>query len=385
MHSNLQELKQYSPASLYTGKVWYIAYFVFNPESNKLEKKRIKLMHIKNAVERRKCAIELIKRLNVNLANGWNPFIDPEAKKSYHKLSEAANHFLKIAEKKLAEDTIRQNTYKDYVSYLRNFQNWLNEKGYGDIYVYKLDKELVSTFLEYIYIGRDRTAQTRNNYLNMLRIFAGFLTENNYTKFKFTDGLNPIKKGAKQRTIISKIDMAKLNSYLEKENKNYLLACQVLYYTFIRPKEMSYIQLKHISFANKTIYVPGLTAKNRKDATITMPKQLIELMLDLKIYEYPSEFFLFSDYFKPGEKYKDEKHFRDLWLKIRRKLKFPASYKFYSLKDTGITDMLTNLKDTRQVRDQARHSNISITDIYTPHGNTVANQNIVNIDYGFGD
>jgi hypothetical protein len=49
---------------------------------------------------------------------------DPESKKSYKKLSKAVENFLHIGEKKLNDDVIRPETYKDYISYLRNLQKW---------------------------------------------------------------------------------------------------------------------------------------------------------------------------------------------------------------------------------------------------------------------
>jgi integrase len=54
-------------------------------------------------------------------------------------------------------------------------------------------------------------------------------------------------------------------------------------------------------------------------------------------------------------------------LHIRKPLGLPAKYKFYSLKDTGVTMMLRANTDVLSVRDQARHSSILITDTYTPH------------------
>ena len=79
--------------------------------------------------------------------------------------------------------------------------------------------------------------------------------------------------------------------------------------------------------------------------------------------------------FMPGFEYVNEKKFRDYWIReIRKKLHFPDSYKFYSLKDSGITSLLRDRNiDKLSVRDQARHSNILITDIYTPHDIQEAN------------
>ena len=138
---------------------------------------------------------------------------------------------------------------------------------------------------------------------------------------------------------------------------------------------MSYIKIEHISIYHKTIYVPAQNAKNDQDGVITLPRKVIELMLDLDIFRSPNEYYLFSHDFLPGAEYASPKRFRDFWLKtIREKLKFPAEYKFYSLKDTGITNLLrdTNI-DRLSVRDQARHSSILITDMYTPHDIQEAN------------
>ena len=63
---------------------------------------------------------------------------------------------------------------------------------------------------------------------------------------------------------------------------------------------------------------------------------------------------------------------------MRRALGFSERYKFYSLKDTGITNMLKANADILSVRDQARHSSILITDIYTPKDIKAANEYIMN-------
>lgn len=90
-------------------------------------------------------------------------------------------------------------------------------------------------------------------------------------------------------------------------------------------------------------------------------------MIELDIFRYPGDYYLFSDDFRPGKERKSEKNFRDYWLrKVRHTLGFSQRYKFYSLKDTGITNMLKSNKDVLTVRDQARHSSILITNTYTP-------------------
>ena len=172
--------------------------------------------------------------------------------------------------------------------------------------------------------------------------------------------------------------MIRLHDYLKEKNKYYLLACYVLHYCLIRPKEMSMIRLKDISLKKQTIYISDTVSKNRMDGVVTLPRKVIELMIDLDIFRNAGDDYLFSTGFKPGAEYRDEKQFRDYWSRyVRKDLKFPDRYKFYSLKDTGITSML-KLYDPITVRDQARHANILMTEIYTPHDIQNANHLIMN-------
>ena len=142
---------------------------------------------------------------------------------------------------------------------------------------------------------------------------------------------------------------------------------------------MSYIKVGDFNIAKKTLYLHGSIAKNHNDALLTLPDHVIKLMIDLRIFDSPGQYFLFSNDFRPGKERKSEKTFRDYWSRyIRTSLNLTDRYKFYSLKDTGITNMLRANTDILTVRDQARHSSILITDIYTPKDIQQANQLLLN-------
>lgn len=146
---------------------------------------------------------------------------------------------------------------------------------------------------------------------------------------------------------------------------------------------MAKLKIGNISISRQTIFVEDTISKNKKDGTITLPAKVLELMIELKIFEYPSGYYIFSNKFQPGEQKCSEKMFRDWWTRhVRKDLKFSDKYKFYSLKDTGITNMLRHY-DVLSVRDQARHSSILMTDIYTPHDIQKANPLIKNYDGDF--
>lgn len=370
----------YTYPRLQTGKEWYVIFKAFDPAQGIMRRKRIKLNHIEKVAERRRYAEVLMKRLINKLDKGWNPWIEAENGKAYHFFKDVCTHYRKYITKMFTDRIYREETYTSYISYIRNIENWNNTRKIKITYIYQFDKTFISEFLEYIYIDRDNSAQTRDNYLGFIRTFSSFLFQNQYVSIKPSDGIVSLgkKMHKKQRTIISDSDMIRIHNYLIEKNKYFLLACYVLHYCFIRPKEMSLIQLNHIDLKKQTIYIPENNSKNKKRGIITLPAKVIHLMLDLNIFNHPGQSFLFSENFKPGKDHQSDKQFRDFWTRhVRKDLKLPTTYKLYSLKDTGITSMLRKY-DSLTVRDQARHADILMTDTYTPHDIQTANHLIIN-------
>ena len=104
-------------------------------------------------------------------------------------------------------------------------------------------------------------------------------------------------------------------------------------------------------------------------------------MLDLEIYKYPSEYYIIGKTFAPNQQATTSHVLRNRWDKLRRELNFAPAYQFYSLKDSGITKMI-KLLNVAEVRDQARHHNISITDVYTDRAaRNDGNGNIKKMDF----
>ncbi len=378
--NHLHALLSYKPPRLVTGKsCWYVSFYAFDPVLDRLREKRIKLNHINPVSVRRMYANELIKRLNEKLIGAWSPWIESENSNAYKYFSEVCERFRQLLSRQLNSGEIRPESFSSYTSYLKNIEAYNEEKG-GIRYIYQFDQAYLMRFLDHIYIDRQNTAQTRNNYLGFLRLFSGYLVEHQYVKSKPTDGITRIGRKnmqKKQRTVIPEAVLLSIGNYLRNKNVYMLLACQVLYGCMIRPKEMARLKIRDINLKKSTILVDAEVSKNRNSAVVTIPDYLKELFLELDIDKYPCDYFLFSEGCKPGAKFREEKQFRDYWNNhVKKDLELPDAYKFYSLKDTGITDLFRNGIDSLSIRDQARHYNISITDTYTPHDIQEANEKI---------
>lgn len=94
-----------------------------------------------------------------------------------------------------------------------------------------------------------------------------------------------------------------------------------------------------------------------------LPDELMEYMIHLK--DCNGEHYIFSGGFKPGKKPMAPHQIGNFWAQMRDELKLPASYQFYSLKDTGITEMLEAGVPAKYVKELADHHSLEMTERYT--------------------
>lgn len=343
----------------------YIEFYAYNPETGKLERKRTKVNHVQGKLKRKQYANEAIRRLSDQLSTGWNPWIhcDPD---NLVSMEDALDKYEEIIMKSLSNGIFRKQTYDDYKSKIKILRNYI--KKYNPIrYVYQFKKKFCIGFLDYVYLERNNGAQTYNNYLNFLRVLAGWLLERGYITEKVTDGISPISKRLiqKERTCIPLDKVRDIGEWTKSNDPYFHFACLILYYCFVRPVEMTRIRIGDFDLQKGTLTLHEDQTKNRQTQTVTVPKKLLYYAIDLGVFSAPMGDYVFSTRLRPGKIQIDTKIFRDHWAKVSRALKLKKEWKFYSLKDTGLTEMLEHdVAAPVQVKNQARHSSLAITEIY---------------------
>ena len=142
------------------------------------------------------------------------------------------------------------------------------------------------------------------------------------------------------------------------------------YYCLLRPKEILYLKISDIDIERKLIRVDEEQAKNDNTSFRTVPDILIPFLKKLVLSGHKDSF-VFSDdehyNFAPGKRHMDPRKISKYWAKLRLKFGFAMNYKFYSLKDTGIIDLLEAGVSPEDVREQADHYDLSVTSIYARH------------------
>lgn len=357
----------------------YIEFYAYDPVLGGMRRKRIKTNRIKGVMKRRQYVNDVKKRITDQLIHGWNPWIAKDDG-NLEKMEDAIKRYDAHIEKMLESGYFRKETYAGYKSNIKIMCEFI-EKKRPTYYVYQFDRQFCIDFLDYVFIERNNGAQTRNNYLTFLRVFSGFLVEKGYLKSKPTDGVSPISKRLyqKERECIPLNVVGNVAEYCRKHEPDFLLACYLLYYCFIRPVEMTRLKVRYFNLKECTLTIPGDCSKNKRTQTVTIPRKVIQYGINIGVFSAPMDDYIFSSKLKPGTEQIDPKHFHDHWENVRKALKLKKEWKFYSLKDTGITEMCDRNMATIAVRDQARHSSLAITDIYTRH-NGKANAEIIDLD-----
>lgn len=353
----------YTLPKLHTGKNWYIDFKAYDPLEQKMKRKKYMLDSIDKVTERKKRATETIATLTNRLRSGWNPWADTSNSRQYTKFTDVIELYYKYLLKLQKSKVFKENTILDYQKRIKVLVAYNEQRYPSIIYIYQFDRTFVSDFLDYILIDRDSSARTRNNYRTWISSFGSWLEEKQYIESNPAAKIKALTVDGKIRSEISHKDLAKLRSYLQANNPYFLLLCQFLYYTLIRPGELCNIKLKDIHLKEQKVYIASSISKNRNDGMVGLNDTLIKAMIDLDIFSYDNECYLFGKDFKPSAQKGSSRSYRNYFNKVRQELKFPDSYQLYSMKDSGIHD-LANAEGIVIARDQARHADVSTTNKY---------------------
>lgn len=357
----------YLPAVLKENKSgWLIEYYVEHPQTKRLTRKQIRLKRLVSRYstlrEARLHISKIITSINIRLSGGWNPFFENEDARFYEKLNVVADLFLKEKTKELRENTMR--SYRSFINILLSYVNKENPHLICSLF----NHSLAIRYMDYIYNDRNVSATTYNNHLKMGIAFFNWCKEKNYSKQNPFERIKKKTKVHKKRIIIPKHVRQQITDYLIKtDNIEFLVICKLVYNSLIRPKEILLIKIEHINVKEKYIVVPAENAKNHKTRYCAINDDIISDLQKLNLKKYPKGYYLFGSYLRPSADPAHVKRAGKEWVKLRKALNLPAEMQLYSLRDTGIFDMLKAGIDDLSVMQHANHSSLDITSIYANH------------------
>lgn len=365
----------FKPAEYRSGENSYIFFYALDPTSNKLKRKIVKLNHIHKKTDRDRYARLMLHTINEKLFAGWNPFLEEMAAKGV-TIEDAIAKFMAVKTKNLRKDTLRS-----YRSFTESFLHWLKDNRMSDKFCVLLDKACVIRYLDYLEVEKSLSNRSYNNYASFMFTLFEFFVSKDWIKENPAADIPKKRIDNKTRIIIPKDVRKRIKDYFLDTTPSYYYVMLLCYRMLIRPKEIAMLKIENVDFKNGILTIPSFVAKNHNERSLGIPDEIMDYFKSIAMM--PSDWYIFSDRntYRPGKKPMAPTRISERWSEMRDALHLPKEYQFYSLKDTGITEMLEAGVAPKYVKELADHHSLEMTEKYTHRSNAKKIMEATKLDF----
>lgn len=347
---------------------YMVEYYVNDPLSGCMVRKRVRCQRLvkryRTSRERHLAAQRVADEINTRLERGWSPLHETESSRLYTSISDLKDAFLRYKTK----EGLRPATLRSYTSVTTMFVKWCDESGRGGLFSGTFLREDAVEYMDFV-MDKGRGNRTYDNTLKVLRVLFSWALEKCYSKENPFAGIKPLPKERKKRILIPPDVRKRIDDYLQVTSPQMRLFVHLVYSSAMRPKEISMIQVKHIHLKEHYIDVPGENAKNRKSRRATISKSIEEQLWPVLADIEDGDMYLFgsNEGSWPDRRRVSLARMAKNWDKMRHVLGLPMEMQMYSLRDTGLVDLLHSGVDPLTVQHHADHSSLDVQRIYTDH------------------
>ena len=378
--SHTLEFTPYVPAVLRKNCHGYVIEYYFRNSSGLPERRTIKMNRIRkrcqNAVEFKQYAQSVICNLNIKLANGWSPVGEVQNTREYVPLPHIIDQYLREKESELSASTMPA-----YRSFALRLKNWIETK-YPQCNCALFTKLMAVQFLDHLWSGKSAMSnvgkkitqeeghiseRAYNNNLKIGRSFFSWCINKCYAKENPFTPIKPKRPRQKTRTLIPESVRLQIDAYWKERNPAMQLMCRLVYTALLRPVEATRVRVNQIRYDRNCIIMPPDQTKNGKERIGRIDNGLKVLLWKYTEGAAPSDYLFSNRAWTYGDKPKNSQMFAKEWMKMRDELKLPAKYQLYSLRDTGISDLMHDGVADIDVMHAAGHSDLSMTTRYADH------------------
>lgn len=349
------------------GYGWYVEYYVLDFASESMVRQRLRVNRLvkryRTKREKQLAAQAVADEVNSKLSRGWSPIHETEDARLYTKIPAMRDKFLLHKE----AEGIRPATMQSYTCVTGMFVRWCEDAGRLNLFSGTFLRSDAVAYLDWL---KENGSSNRNynNHLKVMRCLWNWAMEHCYCKENAFALVKPLRNEKKRRVLIDTESRRRIAEWCQENCPQYLIVVMLVYSSAMRPKEIANIQIKHIDLERHCVVVPGEVAKNGKQRCATLSPRLVELLRDV-VGGCPGEWYLFGSRagLLPCSEMVSMSRFRKKWDDLRADLCLPKEMQLYSLRDTGITDLLHAGIDQLTVQHHVDHSSLAVQAIYTDH------------------
>ena len=211
----------------------------------------------------------------------------------------------------------------------------------------------------------------------MARALFSWALQKCYCKENPFEHIKTKRQDEKKRIIIPPNTRQKIKDYLLEKNPIFLIILELVFTSLLRPAEIARIQIKQIHLKEQYIFMPADKTKNghnrhafciglNRGCGRTASEGEVMMIAPL-LNNTADDWYLIGADFKPGKSPMPVAKYTKTWDKMRKALHLPDEMQLYSLRDTGINNMLKSGIDPLTVMQAADHHDLAMTTRYANH------------------
>lgn len=357
------ELTGYIPGELHTNHSgWYIDYYILDPVHKRSVRRRIKLNRVPKGKTREVYARVVLRNLNEKLMRGWNPLTEQDVPLAIDSLAQALNVWVENKTNQL-----RHSSPSTYSSFTEVFRQWCDRKRLLSEPAHRFNRNHAIEFLAYVSDERKVKNGTYNNYLVFFAMLMKWMIERGYrTDNPFTN-FSRRKQIAKSRVYLTDEDRVEMAEWIKTNNPAFWLPCMFVYGTLIRPAELGRLRVEDVLLDRQVVHLSSDVTKSGDERMPAIPNWMLDELIAMDFHKQPGKAWLVSSDLVPGN-HPSSKHFMMRHFKrMAKALHWPKTKQFYSLRDTGIIQLIRDGVELLHVMQQADHKSLTTTNSYVKH------------------
>lgn len=222
-------------------------------------------------------------------------------------------------------------------------------------------------FMQYLTDDREVSNRTWNNYRVFGAMFFGYCEQRGYCQHNPFKDIRSLRTAGKTREYLTDEDRHEMIQWMLKHEPDFILPCVLIFGTLIRPGELRRLRVYHVNLQDQVITLPAESTKTGFERTPAIPNWMVPYLLKAEVHRAPGNSWLVGSRLVPGSEPLSRNMLNRVWTRMRAELNWPASKQLYSLRDTGIIQLLRDGVDLLHVMQQAGHTEVATTNKYLKH------------------
>jgi len=339
-------------------------YQVADPSTGKMKRYRSHLNVLRKRFDRlsdfKAHCNQIVCNINAKLAGGWTPLGESQNTRHFTPLHMVIGDYL---DEKAAE--LRPDTMRSYRSFCAGFEKWLDTVAPGCQAVL-FNKVMAVRYMDYCFKDRKLQGRSWNNQLKAARALFAWSVEKCYCKENPFAGIKTKREAEKRRVLIPADQRQRITEWCSSNNPGLLIVSQLVFYALIRPKEIRFLRVGDVFLNEHYIYINQNISKTHYARFAALTPDLEKLLSEWIRNAKATDFLIGRDYKSCPVQQSNSRFVKD-WEKMRKELNLNDKMQLYSLRDTGISEMLKSGIDPLSVMQHADHHDLSMTTRYAKH------------------